>query len=224
MVSATLRLFDVAAAARPLGGRARHQAGAVPRPRRRARARRRAGGPGRARPGAGVGRRPVQGHRAGRGDLRPVRPPGDRPAPPGAGTSAVLLASATSPGSQMRDPARRLRASRAGRWSRIAASLPGAGRRPRVRRVVRPAQPAGRDRQHAARLPAGAARSGRSSAWPTCARSRGSSPGRRPGSTCPAGTASAAGCGGIDEAAAWRPCAPPSGTGRCWPCCSTTPR
>ena len=48
----------------------------------------RGGGPaGRAvrRPGPWVGRRALQGHRAGRGHLRPLRQPGHRPPPPGAG-------------------------------------------------------------------------------------------------------------------------------------------
>ena len=65
-------------------------------------------------------------------------------------------------------------------------------------------------------------------AWTTCGPSRGCSPGRRPGSTCPAGSA---------WAAAWpRPSARPrtgpgraaraayQEPGRCSPCCWTTPR
>ena len=74
-----------AAAAGPVGRRARHPADPVPRPRRRAGPRRRPGRPGRAGPGPRLGGRPVQGDRAGRGDLRPVRPSGHRAAPPGAG-------------------------------------------------------------------------------------------------------------------------------------------
>ena len=58
----------------------------------------RGGGPtgqGRTRPGTRLGCRPVQGHRAGRGDLRPLRPDRDREAAPGAGDvggAAGLLA------------------------------------------------------------------------------------------------------------------------------------
>ncbi len=61
--------------------------------------------------------------------------------------------------------------------------------------------------------------------WTTCARSRGCSPGRRPASTCPAGSAWAAG---------WPPsrpirtgprsCAARTASGRCSRCCSTTRR
>ena len=57
-------------------------ADAVPRPRRRARARRRSDQPGDPRPGAGLGRRPPQADRAGRGHRRQLRRPDDRPAPP----------------------------------------------------------------------------------------------------------------------------------------------
>ena len=62
--------------------RARRRADAVPRPRRRHRARRRPDQPGDPRPGAGLGRRPAQADRAGRGHRRQLRGPDDRPAPP----------------------------------------------------------------------------------------------------------------------------------------------
>ena len=64
------------------GPRARRRADPVPRPRRRDRARRRTDEPGDPRPGAGLGRRPAQAHRAGRGHRRELRRPDDRPAPP----------------------------------------------------------------------------------------------------------------------------------------------
>ena len=104
-----------AAPAGALGGRPRHQARAVPRPRRRARPRRRPGWPGRARAGARLGRRQVQGHRAGRGDLRPVRPPGHRPAPPRAGDVGGAARVGQRPARRRRSGRRRSRRSR-GHW------------------------------------------------------------------------------------------------------------
>ena len=68
-----------------LGRGQRRPADPVPRPGRRSRPRRRPGRPGRAGPGARFGQRLVQGHRAGRGHLRPVRAGGHRQAAPGAG-------------------------------------------------------------------------------------------------------------------------------------------
>ena len=64
-VSATLRLFDVQGQLARWAARQRHPADPVPRPGRRAGPWRRAGRAGRAGPGAGLGGRPVQGHRAG---------------------------------------------------------------------------------------------------------------------------------------------------------------
>ncbi len=117
----------------PAGRRRTTSAGPVPRPRRRARPRRRPGRPGRAGAGTRLGGRPVQGHRAGRGHLRPVRPPGDRPAAPGAGH--VGGAAAPRP-----RPARGLRRAAAGRRrprpvgealeAGALAAYRGAGRRP----------------------------------------------------------------------------------------------
>ena len=102
--------------------------------------------------------------------------------------SAVLLASsariAERTAAAARDLLRRRRPDRPGRLRR----LPPAGRGGRLRRLVRPDQPAGRDRRPAHRLAPGQARpradAGRGArpwTWPTCGRSRGSSPGRRPG-------------------------------------------
>ena len=66
--------------------------------------------------------------------------------------SAVLLASTPSIGRARPRPRERFRAGgRAGR-RRLGAGLPGADRAPRVRRVVRPGQPAGGDRRPAARV------------------------------------------------------------------------
>ena len=96
-----------------LGRRERHRAHAVPRPRGSTRTRRRTGQRGRAGPAARIGRRPLQAHRAGRGDLRAVRRPVHRRAPhradgradaPGVGpverggaTAAARRSSARSP-------------------------------------------------------------------------------------------------------------------------------
>ena len=65
-----------------VGARARRAAHDLPRARRRARTRRRPGQPGDPRAAAGLGRRTVQGHRAGRDGVRPLRRPGARPPPP----------------------------------------------------------------------------------------------------------------------------------------------
>ena len=70
-----------------------HRMGCRPRPAphslsrtwRGARPRGRSGQPGGSGPGPGLGRRPLQGHRAGRGDLRAVWQQGDRPPSPRAG-------------------------------------------------------------------------------------------------------------------------------------------
>ena len=83
--SATLRLFGAQQRLARWAASERHPAGAVPRPRRGAGPRRRARRAGGAGAGPGLGSRPVQGHRAGRGDLREIRPPRDRAAAPGAG-------------------------------------------------------------------------------------------------------------------------------------------
>ena len=102
--------------------------------------------------------------------------------------SAVLLASSARIAERTAAAAEtysgRRRPDRRGRLR----GLPRAGRGGRLRRLVRPDQPAGRDRRPAHRLAPGQARPpprGRRDAlswtWPTCARSPGSSPGRRPG-------------------------------------------
>ena len=196
-----------------LGRGQRRPADPVPRPRRRPRPGRRPGRPGRAGPGARLGQRLVQGHRAGRGHLRPVRPAGDRQAAPGAGglgRAARLVRpdrrtdrgrrrrpTPASPPGSTRPPAppsaawSRRTASRTGspgsaRWARSAAcasarARPSAACAPRLcsrgrlrRRAPGPPPAAG----------SGAASGGGPRppwTWPTCARSPGSSPGRRPG-------------------------------------------
>ena len=175
-----------------LGRGPRRPADLVPRPGRRARPGRRSGRPGRAGAGARLGRRVLQGHRAGRGHLRPVRPAGDREAAPGAG--------------RLRGAARLVAADRRterGRGGQPTAPSPTGSTRPRgppsagwSRRTVSPTGSPGSarwgDRRPAHRLPAGQARPRpgtpagapapcRPWTWPTCGRSRGSSPGRRPG-------------------------------------------
>ena len=175
-----------------LGRGQRRPADPVPRPRRRPRPGRRPGRPGRAGPGARLGQRLVQGHRAGRGHLRPVRPAGHRQAAPGAGglgrAARLVRADRRTDRRRRADLLRRRRPDRRGRLRRV----PPPGRGGRLRRLVRPDQPAGRDRRPAHRLAPGQARPAprRSDrrrplrppwTWPTCARSPGSSPGRRPG-------------------------------------------
>ena len=170
---------------------ARRRADPVPRPWRRARARRRTDEPGDPRPGAGLGRRPAQAHRAGRGHRRELRQPDDRPPPPRADDrrgAPGLDAGARRPA---RTGPRRRRADhrRAGRDG--AARLPRARpRRPGVRLVLPRHHPDPRAVRPAARLAAGGARATRRGARRSirCARSRGRSPGRRRASTCPAGT------------------------------------
>ena len=65
---------------RRVGSAERHRADALPRSRRRARPRWRARQLRDPRPAAALGRRALQAHRAGRGDLRPLRRSGDRDA------------------------------------------------------------------------------------------------------------------------------------------------
>ena len=128
-------------------------------------------GPCRAGPGARLGGRPVQGHRAGRGDLRPVRQPGDRAAASGAGhlgRAARLLA--RWPASATRTAARRFRPV-ADRMETAAlrayrALVETAG----LRRVVGPDQPAGGDRRACGSGPARPAGASARSTWTTCAR------------------------------------------------------
>ena len=132
----------------------------------------------------GLGGRPVQGHRAGRGDLRPVRPAGHRPAAPGAGHlggAARLLGAPGRPdhGRGGRLPGRRrpdrpggLRARSAG-WSSPPGSPTGSPGSARWRRSAACGSAPGR--------PAGPGRRAAGPAWTTCARSPGCSPGRRPG-------------------------------------------
>ena len=141
-------------------------------------------------------------------------------------TSAVLLASArhplpaamatrrrSSPGWRTRS--RTAHCGRTPNWSGPAASpngLPGSAR-------WRSLAACGWARAR----PAAGCR--RRSGWPTSEPSRGSSPGRRPGSTCPAGTAWAvAWLPLLPARKGWPDCAPRTGTGRCSRCCWTTRR
>ena len=141
-----------------LGRGQRRPADPVPRPRRRPRPGRRPGRPRRAGPGARFGQRLVQGHRAGRGHLRPVRPAGHRQAAPGAsglGRAARLVrADRRTDRRRGADLLRRRRPDRRCRLRRV----PPPGRGGRLRRLVRPDQPAGRDRRPAHRLAPGQAR------------------------------------------------------------------
>ena len=221
-----------AVGARRGGPGARRRADAVPRPGRRARARRRSDQPGDPRPGAGLGRRPPQADRAGRGHRRQLRRPDDRPPPPRADDRRrsswrptpehdARLERALAVGAPIVDELA----------ATVAGGLPGAGpRRPGVRLVLPrhharsascPTCGSGRDRRRAG----GATRPRRSI---RCGRSRGPSPGRRRASTCPAGTGSghaleayraAHGEAGMD---APRPAG--RATGRSCRASSTTPR
>ncbi len=181
--SATLRLFDAQAELAAWAACARREADLVPRPGRRDRPRRRPGRARRARPGARLGRRPAQGHRAGRGHLRAVRAARDRAAPPGAGHlggAARLRAVGRGPQPARRRPTSRTwprpsttpRRDRSARWSRPTGSPSGSPPSARSRRSAACGSGPGR--------PAAVTAAARS-AWRTCARSPGCSPGRRPG-------------------------------------------
>jgi phosphoenolpyruvate carboxylase len=159
-VSATLRLYDAQAQLAEWAERHDvrltlfHGRGGVAGPRRRP------GQPGAARAGAGVGGRPVQGDRAGRGHLRPVRAAGDRPPAHRAGRARRAhgvhggRAGPRPPG--VGDPPG---AGRPG-GRRRARRLPPAHRHRRVRRVVLPGQPAGGAGRAAAGVAPVAARRG----------------------------------------------------------------
>ena len=136
-----------------------HRADAVPRPGRRHRPRRRPDEPGHPRPGAGLGRRPAQAHRAGRGHRRELLGPGHRAAPPRAGHR----------GRPARVHARARRAPRGGRGGRapdhgragrdVARGVSGARpRRPGVRLVLPRRHPDRGAVRPAARLAAGGPR------------------------------------------------------------------
>ena len=191
LVAAAWMLHQAQSSAGRGGPGAGRRADAVPRPRRRARARRRADQPGDPRPGAGLGRRAAQADRAGRGDRRQLRRPDDRAAPPRADDRrdpAGLDAGARRP-ARARPGRRRADHGRAGRDvpGRVPRARP---RRPGLRLVLPrhharsascPTCGSGRGRRRAV----GATRRRRSI---RCGRSRGPSPGRRRGSTCPAGS------------------------------------
>ena len=74
----------------------RRRADAVPRPRRRDRARRRTGQPGDPRSRRRLARRPPEADRAGRGDRRELRRPGDRPAATSSGLAAATLVASSA--------------------------------------------------------------------------------------------------------------------------------
>ena len=145
-------------------------------------------------------RGPAQAHRAGRGHRRPLRQPGHRAAPPGAGHqrgAARLGAGARracarrprSAGAALIDELAETsrRAYRALVWEdpRLRDLLPG-GHAHRGAGGPRHRLAPGGPRRGAAVAPGGTARSS------SCAPSPGSSPGRSRAPTCPAGTASAA--------------------------------
>ena len=107
-----------------MGCRTQDPAHLVPRPRRRAGPGRRAGRAGGAGPGARLGQRVVQGHRAGRGDLRPVRPAGHRQAAPGTGQlrgPARLVAAPGRAARRRRRPGKHRR--RGGHYGSIAGRI-----------------------------------------------------------------------------------------------------
>jgi len=153
-VSATLALYD--AQERLAGWAADHDVRLTLFHGRGARPRRRPGRAGGAGPGSRLGGRPAQGHRAGRGHLRQVRAPGDRPAAPGTGHlggAAGVRAGGdgAGPGRGAAVPAGRRPDVRGG-----AARLPRPGRVRRVRRLAGADQPAGGTRPDADRVPAAA--------------------------------------------------------------------
>ena len=150
--------------------------------------RRRSGEPRDPRAAAGQRRRPVQGDRAGRGDLRAVRQPEDRGAPSRAGHRG-RAAGRHARGRRPQPRGRRARFAALGRddgggepdrrtgiWSRPTASptsSPGSAR-------SRSSPISRSDRGRPGDRAADGAAAGRS---PTCGRSRGCSRGRRPAAT-----------------------------------------
>ena len=159
--------------------RARRPADAVPRPRRDGRPRRRADQPRDPRAAAGVGGRPAPAHRAGRVGHQPLRqPPPGAPAPRAAGPRGAAR--------QRQAPDART-PSRGGAWEQALDELaplaeqrlprPGA-RAPETLRYFYAATPLDEiGRLNIGSRPLAALRRPRTS--PTCARSRGCSPGRR---------------------------------------------
>ena len=173
------------------GARRGRRADPLPRPRRRARSRRRTDQPGDPRPGARLRGRAAEADRAGRGHRRQLRRPDHRAAPPRADDrrdpagldAGARRAARARPGRRGADH------DRAGRdrpVPRTARSSTTTRASPRSSATSRPSASCptcgsgrGRRRAVATRRP----RSIR------CARSRGRSPGRSRGSTCPAGSA-----------------------------------
>ena len=179
VLAANLELYRAQrsmAAWAPGARRASHD---LPRARGRARARRRPGQPGDPRPTAGLGRRPVHGHRAGRDGVRALRRPDARPPPPRAARRARSCGRAR-PATQP-DPADRFERELDDAWPRRRA--PGTSRScdgPGLRAVL-PAGDADRaDLDAADRIET---RRERRRATPTssttCGRSRGCSRGDR---------------------------------------------
>ena len=139
-------------------------------------------------------------------------------------TSAVLLASTA----EVETGAQQGRRAVPGRWPTRSSE---AARQALPRLWSRPTgfadwfaqrQPAGGDRRPADRLAARPPQGLTSSAWRTCGPSPGCSRGRRPGSTCPAGSGSAAAWPRPAATAtdgAWPSCAGRIRSGRCSPRC-----
>ena len=173
---------------------ARRGADALPRPRRGDRARRRTHEPRDPRPGAGIRGGPAQAHRAGRGhrrqllrrgDRAPASRAGDRGGPPRLGTRPRRRA--PRGGVARRPDHGRAGARRRGPPIARSSTTTRASRRSSATSRRSPSCPhcaSDRDRPRAA-APTRPRRSTGSG------RSRGRSPGRRHGSTCPAGSGSA---------------------------------
>ena len=173
-------------------GRARGRRGAddLPRPRRQRRARRRADARRDPRPGAERAAGPAQGDRAGRDDLVQVRPAGDgvpQPRVGARGDGAERVPGDRGPHAR---PGRARAARRAGRAAPRSCTASSSGRRRASSTSSAPSRPSTSwGCWRSARARRGGRRAATTSA--RCARSRGSSPGRRTARCCRPGTAAA---------------------------------